>query len=396
MRSLLYYYLNALATLVAANMFVYGLVILRERFSDSHNFTSVLFFGVYGPSLVISLYAGSLLDRINRKGILVVGQAVFALLTIVLGLLLWSERLNPGNALVLLPLLAFGAGIAQSFVIPARLALLGNLTSQERIGGATLILNILVIAGFGVAPALAGWVRQRFPFHTLFFVTSGLFLGAILLLMLVRPSPVTPRSDKHNVYKSLAEGFRFILRKATVFELLVLTFFGLLMVGPIQTLIPNFAKLELDLDEFGRGLVLGMLGAGLLVGGIVAGFVRNRRRGMWIIASVMLVGMFSAALSAVHNARAAGVVLAQIGFFGGIMATLLPAAIQSLTPDHVRGRVMGVYTLTFQGTPAISALILGGMAQVAGIRWAIFLAAVGVSTAAIGATFLLPRVRNLD
>ena len=396
MPSLIYYYLNALVTLIAGNMFVYGLVILRERFSDSHLFTSVLFFGVYGPSLILSLYAGSLLDRISRKGILLGGQAVFGILVGILGWLLLEQKLTSDNAVVWLPLLSFGAGIAQSFVIPARLALLGNLTTQERIGGATLLLNILVIAGFGAAPALAGWIRQRFAFHILFFATAAFFAAAIVLLALVRPRLSVPSIGRHEVFRSLAEGFRFILQREVVFELLVLTFFGLLMVGPIQTLIPQFARFELALDEVGRGLVLGMLGAGLLIGGIVAAFVRKRKRGLWILSSVLLVGMFSAVLSVVESPFSGGLVLAQIGFFGGIMATLLPSTIQSLTPDYVRGRVMGVYTLTFQGTPAISALILGGMAQVAGIRWAIFLAAVGVSTAAIGATLLLPRVRELD
>ncbi len=277
-RSLALYYANGLATLVAANVFVYALVILREQYSNSHVLTGLLVFGVFGPSLLFGLWAGSLLDRTNRKMVLSVGQAVFGAISVLLAFLLWRDTLSTASATIVLPILSFAAGTAQSFVIPARLSLLGGLTTQDRIGNATLLLNVLVVGSFGAAPALAGWMRQTLPFSTIFLVTGLLFGVALFLLAFVDVSS-GPTGAQSSAGRGIRDGLQFVVRRGVILELLVLTFFGLLMVGPIQTLVPNFARTELALGELHRGQLLGMLGLGLLVGGVFAAFLRNRPKG---------------------------------------------------------------------------------------------------------------------
>lgn len=394
MRSLAAYYTNSFVTLLGANMFVYALVIYAEHLGSSKAFRGLIFFGVFAPSMILTLHAGTILDRLSRKAILFVSQLSFTILIFVLAALIYAGQLTLATAWIL-PVISFGAGISLSYQIPARFATLGGLVPQEKISGATIFLNVLVIVGFGVAPLLAGHIKQRYDWDVLFFSCGAIFLLGSLVLQLVTLVRRGVGVPLGNV-EAFRLGMAFIKRSGTIFEMLFLTFVGQIMVGPIQVLLPEFAAVELQLSESARGEFLSMLGAGLLFGGILAGFLPKKNRGAVIIGTTIVVGVASALIANIESVFMGMVYMTVIGFFGGIMASLLPAAVQTLTPDDMRGRVMGVYTLIFRSTPALSGLLIGFVAEQAGIRDAVYLTGVIVCAAGSGAVVLLRGARDFS
>lgn len=365
---------------MAGSVFNYTIVIYSHSLSDNERFAGIVFFSAYIPFLFLSWQAGHLLDRHSRKLVVGLCQGISALACLIPALLSASGLLRSDNREILI-LFALLNGVAMSFVMPGRLAILGDLV-REKLAQATMVQNVFMLLGFALAPVLAGWVRSALPFSVLFSINGLMYLVSLGLLLLVRLLP-------REAAKAQTTGARDFLKAAALpRQVLIGLFLSMILVGPIQVLLPEFGQKILQLGEAARGTLMGMLGLGLILGALFASrFSSHFSRGRILLAAIPLSGLIfcATALSRQTLPAAAGLVLT--GVFLGMITAFAPALLQECTPNHLRGRVMSLFSLLFLLTPAASGLAYAFLADRLGTAETLLLA--GFLTAAIGSiTFL--------
>lgn len=401
--ALYFLYLNTFLALIGGNMFNYGLIILASDTAGSDGFTGLVNFAAYIPTLFLSFYAGTVLDRHSRLGVVYVFQSFFIVTSVCLATLLLYGQIQNSTRWILLAI-ALVNGCALAFMVPGRFALLGDIVPPQQVPGATIGLNILVIVGFGIAPVFVGLIKQYYSWHVLFFAISAVLTGAYLTLFPIRPAyAVAPDQGVLNVsaYQRFHDGLLFVRQSPMIRELLGFTFVGLFVVGPIFVVLPRFARDIMGMDEQSRGLLLSSLGAGLFFGGMLARVLgRGDKHGRWIMGSCLAIGGILCAVVPVWHASRAPAAIAGLlviaGIFGGVVSTLIPAMLQGLAHDEVRGRVLSFYTLVFQLTPAISGFSIGLISDRVGLENATLLAGSFIALAAALGMLFSPELRRAD
>ena len=401
-------YLSLFTGLLGMQMFMYSLIIFTNRFTGSSAVTGVVFYCVALPQLLTSFYAGTVIDRRSRKGILLLFTTLFALITAVLGLLAqfaFPRPLADGSVanvvgtdmIILLCVVSLAIGVTLTFLIPTRFAVLGDFFPDEDVGKATVMVNVMLLVSFGGAPFVSGAIKDVTSWHNLFYIIAGLTFLANPLLFLVRLNPAQSQVTM-NAWQNFKEGLNYIRNHRLALQLIVMVFIIMFVVGPIQVVFPRFARVSLGLiEELPRGLYMGALGLGLLLGGISAAFFNNRRsRGLVVIYLAIYVGAIIYFVPFIFNTGISATLLVIVGLCGGIASSLLPAALQSIITNEFRGRVMSIYSLVFQGTTATTGLITGLIASKAGLGPAIQISGVVVIALTAIAFFTLTSVRNYD
>jgi len=158
------------------------------------------------------------------------------------------------------------------------------------------------------------------------------------------------------------------------------------------TLAPLFATRELGLGADGFGVYLGASGAGALTAALlVTAFVHGDRR-PWLIAGALAMAALIASLAVVHLLF---FVLVLSFLIGAAQITLLQNAlvsVQSATPDMLRGRVMGIWVMTFQASSLFGAILAGWLADMIGVRGALLAGALALALVGLIAAFALRRI----
>ena len=360
------YFLSAFFGLLAGNMFNYAIVIFSHFLSEDKSFASTVFFVAYLPFLLFSFSAGFILDKHSRKLILFLSQLVTASCSFIPGLLAYLGYLDSSNKEILY-IFAFINGVALSFIMPGRFAVLGELVPHENISKFTIYLNFIILLGFALSPVISGLIREVYSYATLLMTTGSIyFLSAIVLSII--PIPHEKIHNHPHRKEALKEAFNFVKKEKTVNQALIAMFFGMFVVGVIQVLLPDFAKEILKLDEKERGSLMGMLGLGLLLGSLFSiSIAKLIGRGKCILISITLSGILMIVIAIVTNPFLSMTVLLIAGLFLGTVTSFVPSIIQAATPNNLRGRVMSYFSLVFLLTPALSGLGYGFLADKIGL-----------------------------
>lgn len=394
-RSLLFLYINTFLALIGGNMFNYGLIILATDTANSDGFTGLVNFSNYVPTLFLSFYAGTLLDRKSRLVIVYVFQSFFIATALCLASLLFFDVVRESTRWIL-PMIALVNGSALAFLVPGRFALVANIVPPSAVPRATMVLNILVIVGFGIAPVFVGLIKQYHDWHVLFYSIGAVLIVAYITLFPIRPSYPTAFAGDASAFDRFRDGLRFVRSSRLIQELLGFTFVGLFVVGPIFVVLPRYARDLMGMDERGRGILLATLGIGLFVGGMLAHALgrKARNHGWWIMLSCFAIGCILIVTGSVREAYPMAALLVVAGIFGGIVSTLIPALLQKVAPDSIRGRVLSFYTLVFQATPAVSGFTIGIVSDRAGLENALVIAGAFIAAAALLGVVFSPELRR--
>ncbi|MEQ9366051.1 MAG: MFS transporter [Leptospirales bacterium] len=394
-RSLFFLYLNTFLALIGGNMFNYGLIILATDTANSDGFTGLVNFTNYVPTLFLSFYAGTVLDRRSRLVVIYIFQSFFIATSLSLATMLALGVVTESTKWIL-PMIALVNGSALAFLVPGRFALIANIVPPSAVPRATMVLNILVIVGFGIAPVFVGLIKQYHDWHILFYSIGAVLIVAYVTLFPIRPGFPTEFIGEASAYERFRDGLAFVRSSRLIRELLVFTFVGLFVVGPIFVVLPRYARDLMGMDERGRGILLATLGIGLFVGGIFAHSLgrRARNHGWWIMISCFAVGCILAVTGFVREAYTMSGLLIIAGFFGGVISTLIPSLLQSAAHDSVRGRVLSFYTLVFQATPAVSGFSIGIVSDSFGLENALWIAGAFIAASALLGIVFSPELRG--
>src|SRR5574341_171267 len=345
------------------------------------------------PSWLFTLYGGVVADRMPRRTLLLVTQTAMMILAFILAALTFAKLVQPWHILVL----AFLLGVANAFDAPARLAFVPELVEREDLTNAIALNATMFNSATAVGPAVAGVTYALFG-PALCFVLNGIsFLAVIGALLMMRLAPWAPPARRASTRADLKEGVRYVIAQpmiATLIGLIAVTsLFGISFV----TLFPAWAVTVLHGDATANGLMQSARGLGALAGALgIASLGRFKYKGRLLTVGTFAFPALLIVFTFIRSLPLALIALAVVGAAFILIMNLANALVQTLTPDALRGRVMGIYSLTFFGSMPIGALWVGAAAERVGEPSALILsAAIALGCAALIWVFV-PKLRALE
>ncbi|HXE59423.1 MAG TPA: MFS transporter [Gemmatimonadaceae bacterium] len=321
------------------------------------------------PVLLLTLYAGVVVDRHPKLRLVKLTQALLGVQAAILWWFDWSGHIT----VAWLALLSLVAGSISAFDIPARQALMIELVGREDVVDA-IALNS---SGFNVArvigPALAAIVIDRLGLAWCFAINSVSFLLVLIGLSMIRLAPGAMRAagaaagQAGSSMAGLVEGLRFMVRTKPVALLMTLVAVYSIFGIPFLVMMPVFAQDVLHGGARTYGILLAAVGIGAVIGALSLAMVGHRaRRGQWLAYASASFCVFLFLFSFTRTIWLSVPMLGLVGFAMIQNNALANGLLQTLSPDHLRGRVMAAYAFVFVGMGPIGSLLAGAVAEVAG------------------------------
>ncbi|MYD28860.1 MAG: MFS transporter [Dehalococcoidia bacterium] len=322
--------------------------------------SGTVFFALGIPVLFMTIPAGVLADRINRRSLVLGSQLVAVAVTMTAGVIIIAGAMTTVLALVL----AVGVGATIAVGLPVRNAIVPTVVDRDTLLKAivmmSMAMNISQIVGVGMGGALiAAWGIGGA------FIGQGvlLFVGTLALIPLRVPDARRP-DQRQDPLTDLKEGTRFVWDHQGIRSLiLLLGVTGIFMMGPFGTLLPQVAKEELGREAFEASLLFTFMGLGMVISSLaIASVPHLKNKGGWFIGSLMMAGFILPALGLSNWYPVTAAVIFIGGMGGGIFMNLNQSLVQANTPPEMMGRVVGIHTLAFQGIGPFGGLLAGLMA----------------------------------
>lgn len=345
------------------------------------------------PVMVLSLFAGSLADRVNRKHMILVAQAIFVLSTLGLTVLSYIQGPLPYIYGCLLLI-----GVAAAFSGPVNSALLSQTVPESAYeNAATWESSSWQLASVG-GPALGGLLIAVFHRATpVFAINVVALLVVILCLALLRAEH--PRrlveAKKPPILRSLAEGLHFLRRSQVLLGAITLDLFAVLL-GGATTLMPIFARDILRVGPTGLGLLQAAPSVGALC--MTLGLAHTppfKKAGRALLLAVAGFGLATCIFGISHVFWLSLLMLAVLGATDNISVVIRSTLVLTRTPDEMRGRVASVNTLFISMSNQLGGFESGMAAQLLGPAAAVVVGGAGTILVVALITSFWPEMRRL-
>ncbi|MGD0753271.1 MAG: MFS transporter [Anaerolineales bacterium] len=343
------------------------------------------------PTWLFTLFGGVVADRIPRRTLMVITQTSMMILAFILGALVFANAVQPWHILVL----AFLLGVANAFDAPARVSFVLELVPREDMTNAIALNSTMFNIATVVGPSVAGLTYAAFGPAWCFTINGLSFIAVIvaLLLMHIREDVKVVRNSK--AIADIVEGLRYVFASRLILNLIgAVGLMGVFGFG-LLNLLPAWATDVLHGNEVTNGLLVSARGFGALVSALMlASLVKVNIRGkFWIIGLfIMPVSLFFFAL--VRWVPLSLAMMVVVGWSLMMVTNNCNTLIQSDVPDVLRGRVMGVYSLIFNGAIPIGALLAGAVAERIGAPLTAMICAGILLVYALVAWVFLPDIRR--
>jgi MYXO-CTERM domain-containing protein len=317
----------------------------------------------FGPILLFSVFAGILADRLTKRNVLILTQAVQSTLALLLGLLVWSGHARYWSVAAM----AVMWGIMSALDQPTRQSFIIELVGRRHLASAVGMNSASFNAARIVGPAVAGVLIARVGLFAAFLLNWLAFLVSIGALTRVPARPPIPRTGSTPVLEEIAEGIAYAVRTPAVWFMLGLQVIVSFCVFNFSVYVPLLAKV-LGLGSEGFGFLMASLGVGAVTAGLSLGAIVSRDPPPELIAAAL--GLACTALLGLALVRTfwpAACLLATVGVTGTFVVAGCNTSLQLMAPDRLRGRIMSLYTLVSGGTFPVSAFFVGSVSQAAGV-----------------------------
>ena len=332
------------------------------------------------PWLLFALISGALVDRMDRKRVMVVTNV---LRTVGVGLLSISVATDQVN-LPFIYLIAFGLGLSETFFDTSAEAMTPRTVSEPQLSAANGRLQGLEWAGNAfVGPPLGAFMFAAVAAAPFFF-DAATFAVSALFIALIPGAFRSGRTEITSVRADVTDGLRWLWNQRVVRTLAIMAGITNLFSMGIVAIFVLFAQDILGVSEAGYGILLASLGVGGLAGAVLTPrVVAALGSGNTIRASLIVQIFVTLAFAFTTNALVAGFLMAFYGFTITAWNVVAVTLRQSLTPDEKRGRVAGASRLLAWGSQPLGALLGGVTAAAFGLRSPFWIASVAFTIATV-------------
>lgn len=344
------------------------------------------------PTIALTLVGGVIADRTDRRRILLFTQTTTAAFFFILATLVITGKVRLWHILVL----TFITGCLRAFERPSRLALLPRTISKEEMASAVALAGSVWQLNRLIGPALAGMLIYLVDVGPTYY---GCFLASVAALTCWYL--VTIRGDDFQdrpggLFQHMLDGLRFIRSNEVFYTFIAMTFFNSVFGMSYSILMPVFARDILLVGSQGYGFLQSAGGAGALGGTVlVAAAARWTRKGLQAISGAIVFGMLIIGFGFSSWFPLSLALVFVTGMASQFYMTTISTILQLKLPDQLRGRVMGIFGLTWDLMP-VGGAVAGTMAEYTGAPVAVAFGGFCVMAMALWVLVYLPRVRDLE
>lgn len=332
------------------------------------------------PALLLGPYAGLVADRVSRRHLLMVTQALMGMLALGLGALVLTGVAQLWHVWVF----AFALGVVSAFDAPVRQVFVAELVPAEALSNAIGLNSASFNAARLVGPAIAGVAIAGVGAGWVFVLNGVSFAFTILAVAAMRSRDLIAVPHAERARGQVRAGLAYMRRRGDLMLILV-------VVGVVSAFGLNFqmtsammARTEFSRGAADYGLVGSVLAIGSLTGALLAAR-RGRPRVRHILVAALGFGVAGAAMALAPTWGTYALAAVAVGFCSLTMLASANAYMQAGTAPELRGRVMSIYLMVLLGSTPLGAPIVGWVGEMFGARWSIAVGAIAaVAVALVG------------
>jgi MFS family permease len=313
----------------------------------------------FTPMIVLSLFAGVIVDRYPKKKIIRLVQTGLMIQSLILAALVWSGHAQYWHVL----LLAAVYGCLQTIDFPARQSWFVNLVGIADLPNAISLNSTVVTLAKIIGPLIAGAVMIRFGIAFCFFINAISYSAIFIVLKLIKASGEPEAKNGKSVARDIKDGLGHIASSLTLRStLMVMTTFCIFAMNS-SMIVPVFADTVLLRGVNGYTTLLSATGIGALFGAL---YMANRAEAVKcgrLVLDAVLMALVQIAAAFSTNYLVSLALMVVIGFFTISFLNMANSILQVSTTDSYRGRVMSVYTLVNHGSISIGNLFTGSLME---------------------------------
>ena len=359
---------------------------------------STLYLGAVGgangaATICLSLFGGVLADRVDKRRLIIFTQSTMAILALILAILTVTDLVNVWHVIIIAAL----TGATSAFDNPARQALIPHLIDDPKdLTNAVALTSSVWSATRVVGPALSGVLIASAGPAICFYITSGAYAVMVLALTRLSVRKMVVPQVRSSVLSAFKEGWRYVLTNKIFLDLITITFLNSIFGMSFVYLLPVFAKNILSAGPSGYGFLMTAFGTGAICGVLTVASVAERgHRGKVLLTGNLMFCLLLIAFSLSRGYSASLVLIALTGFFNSIYMTNVLTLLQALVPDELRGRVMGIYSLTWSLMP-LGGMQAGALANVLEVPLVVTIGGLVTLGFAVFVAVSNNRIRNLS
>ena len=390
------YYYSLVGHWAPMNMQMVTRSLLIYRLSDSGAVVGYMALSGAIPMLILSLYGGAIADRVNKKKVLIVGQMASAVISIGVGLAISFNFLSedvPGSWWILI-VSSFVQGVVMGIMMPSRAAFVPELVSQEDLMNAISLTTVGMNLFRIIAPASTGFIIDAWGFAVIYYIMGALYIMASVFMYFVQSTRKIVKQAQSTV-SEIVDGLRYIRGHNIILLILIFTLSCTILGMPFNMLLPMFTDDILDVGASGMGIILAVSGIGAIAVSITLASISNKKRGVLMIISGIILSVALIAFSFNTTMSWALVISPFIGLGQTGQMAVGMTLIQYYVDPAYRGRTMSIQMLGF-GMSSLGVVFAGVMSESLGIEWSIGGLAILLGMIAIAMLTFSPRLRKLD
>ncbi|HEV2109505.1 MAG TPA: MFS transporter [Thermomicrobiales bacterium] len=339
--------------------------------TDDEFLLGLVAFANAAPVLLAAPVAGAVLDRIDRRRVLLIVQLTLVVSGFALAVLVQTGVIQVWQIM----LIAIVNGVASGFDWPARLTLMPALVERRQLKSAVALTAAAFNGSRIIGPAIGGYLIGLVGLAACFYFNAAMYVPFVIVLATLSIDRVVVPPDQvagvRGAFGNLLDGYKYIWRTPTIRGLLSVDIVPLMFGIAYFTLAPAVARDVLGLGGRGLGLLLAANGIGALAGTIgVAMLSGVRQRGRIVIMGVGCFAVLLVCYALSSNMILSLVLILMLGLATSTYATFNDTLVQTLVDENYRGRVLAVYTMLWGLTP-IGGLEAGFLARFIGVQGAL-------------------------
>ena len=339
------------------------------------------------PVLLLGPYGGVIADRVNKRRLMIALQSAMGVQALILGVLTVTGSVKVWEIGVLAALL----GLNNAFENPSRQSFMHELVGPEHLRNAVTLNSVLVNVARAIGPAVAGILIATVGDGVCFLANAASFVAVVVSLTMMNTAALSPTVPTPRAPRQLREGLHYIRSTPQLAVPLVMMAVAGCLTYEFQVSLPVMASRGLNVGATGFGFMTASMGVGAVVGGLLV--AARGKTGLKPL--VLSASGFAVALTVATIAPSLPVELVALAFAGSASISFMStgnSTLQLNSEPEMRGRVMSLWFVAFQGSTPIGGPLVGWMMAVIGPRAGLGLGAVTIALVAVGGVMAMRRV----
>jgi len=318
------------------------------------------------PVFFITSFGGMVADRVDRRRLLLVTQSLAMLQAAALAVLTLTHVVQVWEVVAL----ALFKGFVNAFDVPTRQAFTIDMVGREDLRNAISLNSIMFNLARVVGPTVAGLIIAVAG-EGICFTIDAVSYGAVLIGLLLMVVPSRPRREPAHPLEEIRDGFRYAWHSPEIRIALLMVAACAVFGGSYVSLMPAVARDVLHQNATGLGYLMGSIGVGALFGAYGLARIHDRHLLRTPILSATSFGLFLILFANSRSLPLSMAFLMPVGASLVLLGASTNTIVQTVSGDHMRGRVVSLYTMSFLGMMPWGALLMGWLADRIGVGLAI-------------------------